>query len=62
MLPESWVSVDQVAAHLGVAKDRDQELTRSPGWQALEVKLSEIDEWMHADGTGRMMEVRKSRE
>lgn len=56
MTAEPWVSVDDVARHLGVAKDsvyRWIEIRRLPAhkigrlWKC---KLSEVDEWVRADG------------
>jgi excisionase family DNA binding protein len=52
------VSVDEVANHLGVAKDsvyRWNEAKRLAAHRVgrlWKVKLSEIDEWVHAGGAG----------
>ena len=53
---ESWVSVDEVAQHLGVAKDsvyRWIESKRMPAHRIgrlWKFKLSEVDEWVRAGG------------
>ncbi|MFH0902084.1 MAG: helix-turn-helix domain-containing protein, partial [Pseudomonadota bacterium] len=53
-MPEPWVSVDEVARHLGVAKDSVYRWIETKGLPAhrigrlWELKLSEIDEWMRA--------------
>lgn len=56
LMTESWVSVEDVAAHLGVAKDsvyRWISAKRMPAhkigklWKS---KLSEVDEWVRARG------------
>jgi len=58
MMPEPWVSVDEVANHLGVAKDSVYRWIEQKGLPAHRVgrlwkfKLSEIDEWVHAGGAG----------
>lgn len=52
---ERWVSVDDVAAHLGVAKDSVYRWIDERGLPAHRVgrlfrfKLSEIDEWVRQD-------------
>lgn len=57
-MPEPWVSVDEVASHLGVAKDSVYRWIEQKGLPAHRVgrlwkfKLSEIDEWVHAGGAG----------
>ncbi len=57
-MPEPWVSVDEVASHLGVAKDSVYRWIEAKGLPAHRVgrlwkcKLSEIDEWVHAGGAG----------
>lgn len=57
-MPEPWVSVDEVANHLGVAKDSVYRWIEGKGLPAHRVgrlwkfKLSEIDEWVHAGGAG----------
>mgnify|MGYP000853774047 FL=1 len=57
-MPEPWVSVDEVASHLGVAKDSVYRWIETKGLPAHRVgrlwkfKLSEIDEWVHAGGAG----------
>jgi len=57
-MPEPWVSVDEVASHLGVAKDSVYRWIEAKGLPAHRVgrlwkfKLSEIDAWVHAGGAG----------
>ena len=57
-MPEPWVSVDEVASHLGVAKDSVYRWIEKKGLPAHRVgrlwkfKLSEIDAWVHAGGAG----------
>ncbi|MEL7641066.1 MAG: helix-turn-helix domain-containing protein [Solidesulfovibrio sp.] len=57
-MPEPWVSVDEVANHLGVAKDSVYRWIETKGLPAHRVgrlwkfKLSEIDEWVHTGGAG----------
>ncbi len=56
-MAECWVSVQDVATHLGVAKDsvyRWIEAKRMPAHKIGKLwkfKLSEIDEWVRAGGT-----------
>lgn len=55
---EPWVSVDDVASHLGVAKDsvyRWIEHHRLPAHKIgrlWKFKLSDVDEWVRAGGAG----------
>ena len=55
---ERWVGVEDVAAHLGVAKDSVYRWIEERGLPAHRVgrlfrfKLSEIDEWVHAGSSG----------
>ncbi len=55
---ERWVAVEDVAAHLGVAKDSVYRWIEERGLPAHRVgrlfrfKLSEIDEWVHAGSSG----------
>lgn len=55
-MAEPWVSVDDVAGHLGVAKDSVYRWIEQKGLPAHRVgrlwkfKLSEIDEWVRAGG------------
>jgi excisionase family DNA binding protein len=55
-MPEPWVSVDEVASHLGVAKDSVYRWIEAKGLPAHRVgrlwkfRLSEIDEWVQAGG------------
>jgi excisionase family DNA binding protein len=56
MLTEPWVSVDDVAKHLGVAKDSVYRWIDAKGLPAKRVgrlwkfRLSEVDEWVNAGG------------
>jgi excisionase family DNA binding protein len=53
---EPWVSVDEVALHLGVAKDSVYRWIESKGLPAHRIgrlwkfKLSEVDEWVRVGG------------
>ena len=53
---EPWVSVDEVARHLGVAKDSVYRWIEAKGLPAHRIgrlwkfKLSEVDVWVRADG------------
>jgi len=55
-MTESWVSVDDVARHLGVAKDSIYRWIESKDLPARKIgrlwkfKLSEVDEWVRAGG------------
>jgi excisionase family DNA binding protein len=55
---EPWVSVDEVAKHLGVAKDSIYRWIESRGLPAHRIgrlwkfKLSEVDEWVRTKGAG----------
>jgi excisionase family DNA binding protein len=57
-MPEPWVSVEEVASHLGVAKDSVYRWIENKGMPAHRVgrlwkfKISEVDEWVHAGGAG----------
>ncbi len=57
-MPEPWVSVDEVATHLGVAKDsvyRWIDAKRLPAHRVgrlWKFKLTEIDQWVHDGGAG----------
>jgi len=56
VLPEPWVSVEDIARHLGVSKDtiyRWIEAQRLPAHKVgrfWKFKLQEIDEWVRAGG------------
>ena len=56
-MTEPWASVDDVAAHLGVAKDSVYRWIEGKGLPAHKIgklwkfKLSEVDEWVRAGGT-----------
>ena len=55
---ERWVGVDDVATHLGVAKDsvyrwiEQRELPAHRVGRLFRFKLSEIDEWVKSGGAG----------
>jgi len=55
---EGWVSVEDVAAHLRVAKESIYRWVESKGFPAhrvgrlLRFKLSEVDEWVRRGGAG----------
>ena len=59
MTAEPWVSVDEVAGHLGVAKDsvyRWIEQKRLPAHRVgrlWKFKLSEVDEWVRLGGAAQ---------
>lgn len=58
-MPEPWVSVDEVASHLGVAKDSVYRWIEGKGLPAHRVgrlwkfRLSEVDKWIEAGGAGQ---------
>lgn len=58
MATEPWASVEDLAKHLGVAKDSVYRRIEQKGLPAHRVgrlwkfKLSEIDRWVHAGGAG----------
>ena len=55
-MPESWVSVDEVAQHLGVSKDTIYRWIDTRGLPASKVgrlwkcKLTEVDAWVRDGG------------
>ena len=56
LMAEAWVSVDEVAKHLGVAKDSVYRWIERKGLPAHKIgrlwkcKLSEVDAWVRAHG------------
>ena len=56
-MAEPWVSVEDIAAHLGVAKDSIYRWIENKGLPAHKIgrlwkfKVSEVDEWVRAGGT-----------
>lgn len=56
VLPEPWVSVEDVARHLGVSKDtiyrwiEAQQLPAHKVGRFWKFKLQEVDEWVRAGG------------
>jgi len=67
-MPEPWVSVEEVAIHLGVAKESIYRWIEGKGLPAHRVgrlwkfRLSEVDKWIEADGAGQDEEPRKVKE
>src|SRR4051812_41893177 len=63
-MPEPWVSVDDVAAHLGVRKDSIYRWIEQRGLPAQKIgklwklKLSEVDEWVRVRGADADSPVR----
>ncbi len=57
-MTEPWVSVDDVAAHLGVAKDSVYRWIESRNLPAHKIgrlwkfQASEVDSWVRSGGTG----------
>lgn len=57
MMAEPWVSVEDVAKHLGVAKDSIYRWIETRGLPAHKIgrlwkfRLSEVDGWVEAGGT-----------
>ena len=57
--PEPWVSVEEVARHLGIARDTVYRWIEARSLPAHRIgrlwkfKLSEIDEWVHQNGKDR---------
>ena len=57
-MAEPWVSVEDVAGHLGVAKDSIYRWIEKKGMPAHRMgrlwkfKLSEVDEWVRCGGAG----------
>jgi excisionase family DNA binding protein len=64
-MAEPWVSVDQVAEHLGVVKDSVYRWIETKGLPAHRIgrlwklKLSEVDDWIRAGGTVKASTERK---
>lgn len=58
-MAEPWVSVEDVAKHLGVVKDSVYRWIEHRGLPAHKIgrlwkfKLSEVDDWVRAGGAGR---------
>lgn len=63
---ESWVSVDEVAKHLGIAKDTVYRWIESKSLPAHRVgrlwkfKLSQVDAWIEAGGAAETEGVEES--
>ena len=55
-MPDPWVSVDDVASHLGVAKDtvyrwiEKKQLPAHKVGRLWKFKLSEVDDWVRGGG------------
>lgn len=64
LLAEPWVSVDDVAFHLGVAKDSVYRWINAKNLPAHKIgklwkfKLSEIDDWVRTGGTNEQTSKR----
>ena len=64
---ESWVGIEDVAAHLRVAKESIYRWVDSKGFPAhrvgrlLRFKLSEVDEWVRSYGTSKARSSSKGR-
>jgi excisionase family DNA binding protein len=65
---EPWVSVDEVAAHIGVAKDSVYRWIEGKGLPAHRIgklwkfRLSEVDDWVRTDGAStRRTEAKTAR-
>ena len=56
-MTEPWVSVEDIASHLGVAKDSVYRWIENKGLPAHKIgrlwkfKVSEVDEWVRAGGS-----------
>ena len=63
MIAEPWVSVDDIAAHLGVAKDSVYRWIEKKGLPAHKMgrlwkfKVSEVDEWVREGGAAQGSEL-----
>ena len=63
MTAESWVSVDQIAKHLGVTRDSIYRWIDRKNLPAHRVgrlwkfKVSEVDEWVCADGANEVADA-----
>ena len=59
MIAEPWVSVDEIATHMGVAKDSIYRWIEAKGLPAHKMgrlwkfKISEVDEWVREGGAAR---------
>lgn len=59
MTTEPWVSVEDVVKHLGgceglgVLLDRVAEAPGAQDWHLWKFKLSDVDEWVRAEGADR---------
>ncbi len=68
MVPEPWVSVEDVARHLGVSKDTIYRWIEADRLPALKVgrfwkfKLQEVDDWVRAGGAAEAGRDRASEE
>lgn len=62
IMREPWVSVDEVAKHLGVAKDTVYRWIESKGLPAHRIgrlwkfKLADVDEWVRSGGASDAQE------
>jgi len=66
-MPEPWVSVEEIASHLGVAKDSVYRWIETKGLPAHRMgrlwkfRISEVDDWVLAGGRAEE-EERKGKE
>ena len=64
---ERWVPAEEVAAHLGVAKDSVYRWVETKGLPAhrvgrlLRFKLAEVDDWVRRGGAGQARQPKKKR-
>ena len=67
-MPEPWVSVEEVASHLGVAKESIYRWIEGKSLPAHRVgrlwkfRLSEVDKWIEGGGAGQEEEPRQVKE
>jgi len=58
-MPESWVSVEEVASHLGVTKEsvycwiKGKDLPAHRVGRLWKFRLSKVDKWIEAGGVGQ---------
>lgn len=66
-MTEPWASVEEVAAHLGVAKDSVYRWIEAKHMPAHKIgklwkfKLSEVDEWVRSGGTNEDAKAKPAR-
>ena len=63
MKSESWVSLEDIAQHLGVSQDTVHRWIRNRSMPAHQIgrlwkfKVSEVDEWVRADGANEVADA-----